>query len=145
LTFDIKSGTIWSMAQRRRPVEDWLGATQPKGSVAIVLFVPSCDREGNAIDHDLWVTRSREVLGQLFRGATAYPRARGVWRDDERSGELKFDEPTVVTCYAARTLLEEPEVQTALRAFLHRLGRETRQGEVGIVVEGTYYGITDFD
>lgn len=32
-----------------------------------------------------------------------------------------------------------------LRRFLHRLGREARQGEVGIVVGGNYYGITEFD
>ena len=31
------------------------------------------------------------------------------------------------------------------RAFLHRLGRETNQGEVGIVIGDKYYGITEFD
>lgn len=31
------------------------------------------------------------------------------------------------------------------RAFLHRLGREANQGEVGIVVGDRYYGITKFD
>lgn len=29
--------------------------------------------------------------------------------------------------------------------FLHRLGRDANQGEVGVVVEGTYQGITEFD
>jgi len=28
---------------------------------------------------------------------------------------------------------------------LHRLGRETNQGEVGIVIGDKYYGITEFD
>jgi hypothetical protein len=32
-----------------------------------------------------------------------------------------------------------------LRGFLHSLGRETRQGEVGIVIGDKYYGITEFD
>ena len=32
-----------------------------------------------------------------------------------------------------------------LRRFLHSLGREAQQGEVGIVVDGSYYGITAFD
>jgi hypothetical protein len=69
--------------------ETWLGATQPTGTLPIVLFVPSHDRDGRDIDHDDWVTRALETLGTLFRGATAYPRARGVWRDDEREGELR--------------------------------------------------------
>ena len=87
--------------RRRGPkTETWLGATQPTGTLPIVFFVPSQDRDGHDIDHDEWVTRALETLGTLFRGATAYPRARGVWRDDKREGELRYEEPTVVTCYA---------------------------------------------
>jgi len=32
-----------------------------------------------------------------------------------------------------------------LRGFLHRMGRETNQGEVGIVVGDEYHGISEFD
>ena len=90
------------MAKKRQKADPraWLGATQPTGTLAIVLFVPSKDRDGRNIAHELWVTRAFETLGSLFRGATAYPRARGVWRDDERSGELRYEEPTIITCYA---------------------------------------------
>jgi hypothetical protein len=38
------------------------------------------------------------VFGRVFRGATAYPRAKGVWRDDERDGTLVKDEPVVLHC-----------------------------------------------
>ncbi len=31
------------------------------------------------------------------------------------------------------------------RELLHRLGREANQGEVGAVIGGRYYGITEFD
>jgi len=109
-----------------------------------VLFVPSQDRDGRDIEHDYWVTRALEILGTLFRGATAYPRARGVWRDDERAGELRHEEPTVVTCYADPAAMTDT-ARARLRAFLHRLGRETNQGEVGIVIGDQYYGITEFD
>ena len=37
-----------------------------------------------------------EVFGALFGGATAYPKARGIWRDDERGGALVRDEPVAV-------------------------------------------------
>jgi hypothetical protein len=32
-----------------------------------------------------------------------------------------------------------------LRAFLHRFGREANQGEVGLVISGNYYGISEYD
>jgi hypothetical protein len=109
-----------------------------------VLFVPSKDRGGRDIAHDYWVTSALEILGTLFRGATAYPRARGVWRDDERGGELRYEEPTIVTCYADPASMIDT-ARSQLRAFLHRLGREANQGEVGIVIGDWYYGITKFD
>lgn len=53
----------------------------------VVLFVPSVERDGiTTIDQDRWVDAALEVFGQLFGGATAFPRAKGVWRDDERGG-----------------------------------------------------------
>lgn len=124
--------------------EAWLGATQPTGSLLIVLFVPSKDRDGRDVDHDAWVTSALETLGTLFRGATAYPRGRGVWRDDDRGGELRYEEPTVVTCYADPAAMTDT-ARSRLRAFLHRLGRQANQGEVGIVIGDKYYGITRFD
>lgn len=131
-------------AKRSLRPETWLGASQPVGTLTIVLFVPGRDREGKEIDHGFWVTAALETFGRLFRGATAYPRARGVWRDDERHGELQYEEPTIVTCYAdprAMTI----EARWQLRAFLHKLGREANQGEVGIVIGSKYYGITKYD
>ena len=121
-----------------------LGATQPVGAAVFVLFVPSVTRSGEPIDHDYWVAEALGVFATLFRGATAYPRGRGRWRDDERGGVLVADEPTVVTCYAAPQDITE-EALARLRAFLHRLGREAQQGEVGIVFDGQYYGITEYD
>ena len=124
--------------------EAWLGASQPVGTLIIVLFIPSQDRDGKDIDHDFWVTGALETLGMLFRGATAYPRARGVWRDDERGGILRYEQPTIVTCYADPRAMTR-EAKNRLRAFLHRMGRDANQGEIGIVIGDKYYGITEYD
>jgi len=132
------------VARKRATLESWLGSSQPAGTLIIVIFVPSKDRDGNDIDHDFWVTAALETLGRLFRGATAYPRARGVWRDDERGGALRYEEPTIITCYADPKAMTDAS-RSQLRAFLHRLGRETNQGEVGIVIGNQYYGITKYD
>ena len=50
----------------------------PVGTSLIVVFVPSQDRDGQAIDQEYWVDEVLTTLGRLFRGATAYPRGRGV-------------------------------------------------------------------
>ena len=51
------------------------------------------------IDQDFWVNSALELLGRIFGGATAYPKARGIWRDDERAGALVKDEPVLLHCY----------------------------------------------
>ena len=80
-----------------------------------------------------------KVLGTLFGGATAFPKGQGIWRDDAQGGMLFFDEPVVIQCYTSEYLLEE-KVEP-LRDFLHRMGREARQGAVGLVIDGDYLEI----
>jgi hypothetical protein len=69
------------------------------------------------------------------------PPVEGVWIDDE--GEFVWDNPVVVYTYirpgefAARL--------RQLREFLHRMGRETNQGEVACEFNGRFYRIRQFD
>ncbi len=65
------------------------------GASLVVLFVPSKDRDGQPIDQEYWVNEVLQALGRLFRGATAYPRGKGVWRDDQRGGTLLTEEPVI--------------------------------------------------
>lgn len=84
------------------------------------------------------------MFGRIFGGATAYPKARGVWRDDERDGALVFDEPVVVHCYTTPEDIEAGANLAALGAFCRRMGREAGQGEVGIVIGDEYFAFRDF-
>jgi hypothetical protein len=115
----------------------------PVGTSLVVVFVPSKDRDGQAIDQEHWVQEVLQTLGRLFRGATAYPRGRGVWRDDQRGGTLLTEEPVIVFSYAAGADLTTASL-TELYRTLSRMGREARQGEIGVVIDGTYYGITEY-
>jgi hypothetical protein len=125
-------------------LREYLGAGPATGTLQITLFVPSVDRKGRSIPQQMWREEALRVLGRLFRGATAFPPGRGVWRDDARGGELVFDDTVLVTSYVDPQLLDE-QALGELRWFLHSMGREGRQGEVGVVVGGSYYGITEFD
>lgn len=115
-----------------------LGASKG-ASTLLVLFIPSKDRSDDLIDQDLWVLEALKALGALFGGATAFPQGTGVWRDDAQGGKLLFDEPVVIQCYTT----EDAIVQniSPLREFLYRMGREGRQGAIGLVIDREYLEI----
>src|SRR5262249_61967129 len=115
-------------------IERWVSVTTGvidaarRKALLFALFVPSVDRDSKAIAQDAWTTRSLEFLGRLFGGATAFPRARGVWRDDERQGRLVWDEPVIVHCYASQRDLKRRAAQGAGGRLFRGLGRSTEQG-----------------
>lgn len=114
-------------------------------TVLVVLFVPSVERDGVAAIHqEYWVDAALEVLGQTFGGATAFPRAKGVWRDDEMGGVLVKDQPVVLHCYTTPADISDPDRLRRLASFCRRMGREAHQGEVGLVIGDEYLAFRDF-
>jgi hypothetical protein len=105
----------------------------------LVLFVSSHDRDQQPIDQDEWVNRALQFLGTTFHGATAFPKARGVWRDDERGGRLVFDEPVVIQCYTTVKIIQSKV--TELGDFLREMGEQTRQGAVAFVINNEFFEI----
>ncbi len=113
--------------------------------VLVVLFVPSVERDGRTpVDQQHWVTAALEMFGRVFGGATAYPKAEGIWRDDERSGALVKDEPIVVHCYTTPADIENEHNLTELGDFCRKMGQDAHQGEVGLVIGDEYFAIRDF-
>jgi hypothetical protein len=127
--------------ERLRPVKKAVLVAGKQRALLIVMFIPSVDRDANPIDQDTWTRRSLEFLGLRFGGATAFPRAQGVWRDDERGGKLVWDEPVIVHCYASERQFRPPSAQMALGEFCRVMGRSTNQGEVGLVIDNVYHAI----
>jgi len=115
-----------------------LGASKA-ASALLVLFIPSKDRRNKPIDQRYWVKETLNVFGTLFGGATAFPRGDGIWRDDAQGGKLLFDNPVVIHGYTSEHLIEQKLL--VLRDFLHRMGREARQGVIGLVINDDYLEI----
>jgi len=124
-------------------IADILEADKPEGSSQVVLFVPSKNRDGDEIDQDYWVDEGLRIIGQAFRGGTAFPPGRGVWRDDERGNALLFETTVMILSFVNPADLTDAAV-LSLKSFLLRLGIEAKQGEVGVAIDGVYYGFTRF-
>src|SRR5438128_8414939 len=121
--------------KRRRPAGTRQRAlTGGRKRVLVVLFVPSVERDGKTpVDQQHWVDAALEMFGRVFGGATAYPKAKGIWRDDERNGVLVKDEPVVVHCYTTPADIEDSQNLAQLGTFCRTMGRDARQGEIGLV------------
>jgi len=115
-----------------------LGASKG-ASTLLVLFIPSRDRTDAAIDQGFWVDEALKTLGTLFGGATAFAQGKGVWRDDAQGGKLLFDEPVINQCYAGEQAIESRADD--LKRFLYRMGREAKQGAIGLVIDRDYLEI----
>jgi hypothetical protein len=125
---------------RRRPL-----LSGGRKRVLVVLFVPSVERDGTTpIGQQHWVDAALEMFGRVFGGATAYPKAKGIWRDDERNGTLVKDEPVVVHCYTTPADIEDSRNLAELGTFCRTMGRDGRQGEVGLVIGDEYFAIREF-
>jgi hypothetical protein len=48
-------------------------------------------------------------------------------------------------CYTTPSDLEAPRNLAELGAFCRRMGRETRQGEVGLVIGDEHFAVRDLD
>ena len=143
LGLDFRYRKYYPLIVPEKPIHSSLGATHPVGSEQVTLFIPSKDRLGQGINQEHWTTEALSTLGRLFRGATAFPPGRGVWRDDARGGALLDEITVMIVSYVSKDDLGRG--LNELRKFLHRFGRKANQGEVGLVVGGKYYGISKYD
>lgn len=107
-----------------------------------MLFVPSQDRDGLILDHEYWVDQALRVLTKLFGGATATS-CEGAWRNDKRDQEIKREKITTVESFMPKSSWNAKSANE-LATFLHRMGREGRQDEIGILVDDEYFPIMEY-
>ena len=121
---------------------DALGATEPASIQELALYIPNKDENGAPIANQReWVREAGEILVDMGGGVTILPPVEGGWRNED--GEIIWEEPVILYSYIqAESFLKN---LPRLREFLHRLGRETRQGEIAFEFAGEFYRIREYD
>jgi hypothetical protein len=120
-----------------------LGSSDATSPQVLTLYIPNKDMDGKEFGTQRkWVLEAAQLLAEFGGGVTVMPACEGGWWN-ESSRTLVWEAPVLVYTYVKDQafLAGLPR----LRAFLHRLGRETRQGEVAVEFDGHFYRITSFD
>ena len=119
-----------------------LGATEAPFAQRLTLYIPNKDRDGELVkDHDGWTRQAQQLLNDIGGGSTAFPPVDGTWRKPD--GSDLWEQTRIIYSYV------DPDKLVAylqrLRAFLHRFGRETNQGEVVFEFDGQFWTIAKYD
>jgi hypothetical protein len=87
------------------------------------------------------VLEALHILSEIHGGASAMPPVEGGWRNDD--GDIIWENPVVVYSYVKPAAFLA--TLTRMREFLHRMGRETEQGEIAVEFDERFYLIRNFD
>jgi hypothetical protein len=106
------------------------------------LYIPDRDVDGKVLRNQRrWVLEGADLLARIGGGVTIMPPVEGGWLND--SGEVVWENPILI--YTFIRPAEFRDMLPMVRAFLHKLGRETRQGEIAFEFDTKFYRITKFD
>jgi len=119
-----------------------IGDLEPKDHYVCV-FVPSLTRDGRPLNHPFWRDETVLAMSRLFGGATAVEGV-GGWLDKEQGDRIKREPVSIVVSFITSNEWNQENL-LELRAFLHRMGREAEQGEIGILSDGVFERIRRFD
>jgi hypothetical protein len=109
----------------------------------VVLFIPSHDKKQNPLNNqDQWAKAAGELFADLFTGATAFHAFAGFYKTED--GIILHDQPITIEAYVVRERLIDRANLTQLLEFAKRMGRETNQAAVGLVINHVFYEITRF-
>lgn len=124
-------------------IAEAFGASDSSSNQVLTLYIPNKDRFGEEIGTQRkWVLEAAKLLAHIGGGVTVMPPTEGGWFDKEY-GRVVWERPVLVYTYIKPEAFIEK--LPLLRAFLHRLGRDTKQGEIAVEFDGVFYRITKFD
>jgi hypothetical protein len=119
-----------------------LGAQERYAAQCFTVYIPNKDKNGKETGTQRkWVLEALALLTELNGGATAMPQTEGVWGNEQ--GELIWEHPVVVYSFIEAETFHANLPR--IREFLHRMGRETNQGEVAFEFQKEFYLIREYD
>lgn len=119
-----------------------LGANEEPAGQRLTLYVPNKDQDDHLIEnHERWCKEAQSLLTDIGNGATAFPPVDGTWRKPD--GTDLWELTKIIFTYVDPDKLEANAKR--LREFLHRFGRETKQGKVVFEFDGQFWAIVKYD
>lgn len=119
-----------------------LGAGENPLAQRLTLYIPNKDSDDRLIiDHERWITEARDLLTHIGGGTTAFPPVDGTWKSPD--GSVIWETTRIIYTFIDPELFKS-NLQR-LREFLHRFGRETKQGEVVVEFDGSFFRISQYD
>ena len=107
------------------------------------VIIPSADkRDVDLKDQEMWANSALELFAELYGGATAFDTFAGIFKADD--GKILHDRPILIESYVERERLEDEATLQQLLDFCKRMGRDTNQAAVGLIVNSVFHEITDF-
>jgi hypothetical protein len=119
-----------------------LGADPGFSVQCFTVYIPNKDKNDQEIGTQRrWVLDIIRLLSEINGGATSLP-AEGAWINEEDA--IILESPVIVYSYIKDPAAFQKNLPR-LRELLHRMGRETNQGEVAFEFDNGFYRIRDFD
>jgi hypothetical protein len=110
----------------------------------VILIIPSHDKKDLELNNqEMWAHAAMELFADLYGGATAFRTFAGIYKAAD--GKILHDNPILVESYTSRDALEDRDNLTELLRFAKRMGRETNQAAVGLVINSVFHEITSFE
>ncbi len=109
----------------------------------LILIIPSHDKHDKPLrDQEIWAGSAMDLFADLYRGATAFQTFQGIYKDT--AGKVYRDKPILIESYVERESLVDEATLRGLLAFAKRMGRETRQKAVALIINDVFHEITEF-
>ncbi len=109
----------------------------------VIIVVPSHDkRKAPLSSQSEWANAGMTLLADLYQGATAFANLKGIFKTED--GHYLHDEPILLESYANNADIEDVDKLNQLVRFLKKMGKETDQNTVMVIIGTAFFYITDY-
>jgi len=111
----------------------------------VILLIPSHDRHNKPLPEPLaaeWASNAMRLFADLYRGATAFRAAHGIFKTDE--GHYLHDAPLVIEAFAEVDAIQDVSRLNSLVDFCKRMGKALDQESIMLAFGNIHYYIEDY-